>query len=60
MPGKSHQEPSTEAACVDSSERECHIFETVNLQFVDEGDVNDWMANSALADVLKRGSFEIF
>jgi hypothetical protein len=21
--------------------------------FVDEGDVNDWMANSALADVLK-------
>jgi hypothetical protein len=30
MPGKSHQEPSTEAAHVDSSERECRIFETVN------------------------------
>jgi hypothetical protein len=31
-------------------------------EFVDEGDVNDWMANSALADVLEtqRGSFEIF
>jgi hypothetical protein len=29
-------------------------------EFVDEGDVNDWMANSALADVLKRRSFEIF
>jgi hypothetical protein len=29
-------------------------------RFVDKGDVNNWMANLALADVLKRGSFEIF
>jgi hypothetical protein len=29
-------------------------------EFVDKGNVNDWMANSALADGLKRGSFEIF
>jgi hypothetical protein len=29
-------------------------------EFVDEGDMNDWIANSALADVLKRRSFEIF
>jgi hypothetical protein len=29
-------------------------------EFVDKGDVNNWMANSALADVLKRGSFKIF
>jgi hypothetical protein len=31
MPGKSHREPSTKAAHVDSLERECRIFETVNL-----------------------------
>jgi hypothetical protein len=30
MPGKSHQESSTEAAYVDSSKRECCIFKTVN------------------------------
>jgi hypothetical protein len=29
-------------------------------EFVDKGNVNDWMANSALADGLKRGSFKIF